>query len=101
MVEGYPGFEEVLRRLRERPDLHAVHLHPLMVVAGDHATCDMAGPEASSWRARLEAEGYAVRCTLRGLGEYAAVRRLFARHAVEEWNQLKKTQTDWNAEEET
>lgn len=52
-------------------------------------------------RARLEAEGYAVRCTLRGLGEYAAVRRLFARHAVEEWNQLKKTQTDWNAEEET
>ena len=100
-VEGYPGFEEVLRRLRERPDLHAVHLHPLMVVAGDHATCDMAGPEASSWRARLEAEGYAVRCTLRGLGEYAAVRRLFARHAVEEWNQLKKTQADWNAEEET
>lgn len=80
---------------------HAVHLHPLMVVAGDHATCDMAGPEASSWRARLEAEGYAVRCTLRGLGEYAAVRRLFARHAVEEWNQLKKTQADWNAEEET
>ncbi len=81
-VEGYPGFAEVLRRLSERPHIRAVRLHPLMVVAGDHANNDMAGEEEDSWRAQLEGAGYAVTCTLKGLGEYPAVRSLFARHAL-------------------
>ena len=81
-VEGYPGFSEVLRRLQERPEIRTVRLHPLMVVAGDHANNDMAGDEDDSWRAQLESAGYTVRCTLKGLGEYPAVRTLFARHAL-------------------
>lgn len=82
-VEGYPGFEEALRRLEELPGLRRVELRPLMVVAGDHAKNDLAGEESDSWKNRLAAEGYAVTCTLRGLGEYPAVRAIFTAHARE------------------
>ena len=82
-VEGYPGFDEALRRLKERPGLRRVELRPLMVVAGDHAKNDLAGEEPDSWKSRLAAEGYAVTCALRGLGEYPAVRAIFVRHAEE------------------
>lgn len=82
-VEGYPGFEEVLRRLEERGDVREVELRPLMIVAGDHAKNDLAGEEPDSWRSQLEARGYAVSCVLRGMGENAGVRRVFLRHARE------------------
>ena len=47
-VEGYPGLEEVFRRLGERETVRKVVLHPLMVVAGDHAKNDLAGDEPES-----------------------------------------------------
>jgi sirohydrochlorin cobaltochelatase len=52
-VEGYPGFGEALRRLKERPQVRRVELRPLMTVAGDHAKNDLAGDEEDSWRRRL------------------------------------------------
>ncbi|MBS6215643.1 MAG: sirohydrochlorin cobaltochelatase [Clostridiales bacterium] len=81
-VEGYPALDQVLRRLRERSGVRRVRLQPFMVVAGDHAANDMAGGEEDSWKSRLEREGYAVECVLRGLGEYPAFRALFAGHAL-------------------
>ncbi len=80
-VEGYPGLEEVLRRLSERPEVKRVILHPFMVVAGDHASNDMAGEEPDSWKSRLESAGYHVSCMLKGLGEYPALRAIFLTHA--------------------
>ena len=80
-MEGYPGFDEALRRLKERPAVRRVELRPLMVVAGDHAKNDLAGDEPDSWKSMLEAEGYQVSCVLRGLGENPGVRALFAAHA--------------------
>ena len=80
-VEGYPGFGEALRRLKERPQVRRVELRPLMTVAGDHAKNDLAGDEEASWRRRLEAEGYETVCVLTGLGEHPAVRALFVEHA--------------------
>ena len=82
-VEGYPGFGEALRRLAERPEVRRMVLYPLMVVAGDHAKNDLAGPEPDSWRSQLEAKGYEVSCVLSGLGEYPGIRRVFVRHALE------------------
>ena len=81
-VEGYPTLEEVLRRLEERPEIRRVRLYPLMIVAGDHATNDMAGDEEDSWKSCLERAGYSVRCHVAGLGELPGVRALFAAHAV-------------------
>ena len=60
-----------------------VVLHPLMVVAGDHAKNDLAGDEPESWRSRLLARGYQVDCEQKGLGEYPQIRALFVRHALE------------------
>ena len=79
-VEFEPGFDAVLERVRRRRPARAI-LAPLMVVAGDHAVNDMAGDEPDSWRSRLRAEGVEVTCVLRGLGEYPAVRALYAAHA--------------------
>ena len=81
-VEGYPGFREALRRLAERPEVRRMLLYPLMVVAGDHAKNDLAGPEPDSWRSQLETRGYEVSCVLSGLGEYPGI-RLFVLHALE------------------
>lgn len=82
-VEGYPGFGEVLRRLSERPGVRRVVLAPLMIVAGDHAKNDLAGPEPVSWKSQLEALGYETDCRLTGLGEYPGLRGIFVRHALE------------------
>lgn len=81
-VEGYPELPQVIDRLRRLPQVKRVRLHPLMVVAGNHAKNDMAGMEEDSWQSLLRQEGYEVSCVLRGLGEYEPVRRLFAQHAL-------------------
>lgn len=82
-VEGWPAFEDVLRQLRERNEKN-VHLAPLMLVAGDHALRDMAGEEPESWKSRLEAAGFAVRATLRGLGLLPEVQDMYRAHLEEE-----------------
>ena len=78
-VEAYPGLPQVLRRM-ERFKPKRVVLAPLMVAAGDHAQNDMAG-EADSWKTAFKAEGYKVQTVLKGLGEYPAIRALYAAHA--------------------
>lgn len=78
-VEGRPAFSEVRARLAAQGG-RRVHLVPLMLVAGDHAANDMAGPGPESWRTRLEAEGWTVRATVRGLGMLPAVQALYVDH---------------------
>lgn len=80
-VEGYPGFEEVSRRLAEQGNVRKVICYPLMVVAGDHVKNDLAGEDPDSWRSMLEAQGYHVRCVLEGLGEVPEIRAIFTDHA--------------------
>lgn len=77
-VEGWPDFQDVRAQLKKSA-CTGVHLAPLMLVAGDHALHDMAGGE-ESWKSQLEAEGYAVSCTLRGLGTLPAVQALYRAH---------------------
>ena len=77
-VEGYPGLENV-KKLLKKTGLKNT-MAPFMIVAGDHATNDLAGDEEDSWKSLLEAEGYEVRCILKGLGEYPQVRSLLAEH---------------------
>ena len=78
-VEGYPELEQVLSLLKKQ-DIKRVHLAPLMIVAGDHATNDMAGNEPDSWKSIFESHGYEVTCHLKGLGEYPEVQQMFLRH---------------------
>lgn len=82
-VEGFPGIEQVKRRLAAiRPS--GVTLVPFMVVAGDHARNDMSDESApDSWISMLRKEGYSVRVLLKGLGECAGLPGLFAGHIRE------------------
>lgn len=81
-VEGYPTLDEVIKQL-ERAGVAKVYLAPLMIVAGDHATNDMAGDEEDSWKVVLKSKGFEVEPLLKGLGEYAGVQDHFVRHAKE------------------
>lgn len=76
-VEGFPGLDYVLARLRRQTSqLTHVHLAPFMIVAGDHAQNDLAG----DWKAAFEREGYTVETHLQGLGDLPCIGELFADH---------------------
>ena len=79
LVEGHPAFTEVLKKLQGSGN-KKVLLKPLMVVAGDHATNDMAAASSDSWKSQLEAAGYQATPVMHGLGDNAAVRQLFLNH---------------------
>lgn len=63
-----------------------VVLRPLMVVAGDHASNDMAGDEEDSWKTILTNEGFEVECVLKGLGEIEAVQNTYSDHVKDAVN---------------
>lgn len=82
-VEGSTTIEAVVERLNAVSSVRGrVLLLPFMLVAGDHATNDMAGDE-DSFAALLKEEGYQPECILKGIGEYEAVRNIYIRHLRE------------------
>lgn len=88
-VEGSRDVEDLVRDLRAG-DLKKIRLQPLMVVAGDHARNDLAGPDEDSWAGRLRKEGFAVEANLVGLGEIPGIRAIFVRHAREACDDLTR-----------
>ncbi len=79
LVEGHPELAEVLDKLQQA-GVKKVLLKPLMVVAGDHATNDMAGEETDSWKSQLESAGYEAIPVMQGLGDTPEVRQRFITH---------------------
>lgn len=80
-VEGYPGLEDVKKSLAHyAPKITHVMLKPLMIVAGDHATNDMAGDEPDSWMSVLTRAGFDVDTVLEGLGSNNQFADLFVAH---------------------
>lgn len=78
-VEAKPDIEDILEALKElKPK--KVKLTPLMLVAGDHATNDMAGDEEDSWKTMISQEGIEVEVILKGLGEYEEIRDIYIDH---------------------
>ena len=78
-VEGYPDIHEVTAFIKKGGYKRAV-LYPFMIVAGDHANNDMAGNDDDSWKNVLENAGCAVKCNIRGLGEYEGIQDMFLEH---------------------
>ena len=81
-VEGYPKLTEVISVLKEL-NPSKVTLMPLMVVAGDHAINDMSSDEEDSWKSILEDKGFKVDFSLKGLGEYEDIRKIYIKHIKE------------------
>lgn len=79
VVEGSPSLDEVLVQLRA-DGVKKILLKPFMIVAGDHATNDMAGSEEDSWKSVMGREGFVVESVLQGLGENKAFAKIFVDH---------------------
>ncbi|NOX25176.1 MAG: sirohydrochlorin cobaltochelatase [Deltaproteobacteria bacterium] len=81
-VEGFPTRDDAIAKLK-KTGMRKVMLKALMVVAGDHARNDMAGPKASSWLSILTKEGFKVTPVIKGLGENDAFAAIFVNHAAD------------------
>lgn len=79
VVEGMPNLDDFLEPLREAKTKKII-LKPFMIVAGDHANNDMAGPDANSWKSILTKEGYKVQPIMQGLGSNDAFAAIFVAH---------------------
>jgi sirohydrochlorin cobaltochelatase len=89
-VEGRPSFDEVKKQLKENK-IKTIYMQPMMVVAGDHACNDMAGPEDDSWKTILSKQGIKCYPILKGLGENDAIANIFADHLQSAITALNKT----------
>ncbi len=81
-VEAKPDIDDLLGMISGEKYQRVV-MAPLMVVAGDHATNDMAGDEEDSWKSRFRAAGFETVCLLEGLGQLPAVQQMYVRHVKE------------------
>ncbi|CQR74409.1 Sirohydrochlorin cobaltochelatase [Sporomusa ovata DSM 2662] len=78
-VEGYPSLARIISKLKQK-QVKKVTLMPFMLVAGDHATNDMAGEEEDSAKSQLVAAGFAVEVYFSGLGENTAIQDIYVAH---------------------
>jgi sirohydrochlorin cobaltochelatase len=78
-VEGFPGVKEISRYL-DHFDKGKIVLKPFMIVAGDHATNDMASDEEDSWKSILTKQGFDVMPVLEGLGSNDQFAEIFVDH---------------------
>ncbi|MDV7103691.1 sirohydrochlorin cobaltochelatase [Vibrio sp. TH_r3] len=79
LVEGFPGFDMLLEKI-QADQITNVTIKPLMVVAGDHATNDMAGDEDDSWKVMLSTNNINVIPVLEGLGSKQTIQAIYLRH---------------------
>ncbi len=76
-LESFPNLDHTLPELR-RKGMDNLCVMPFMLVAGDHAQNDMAGPDEDSWVNILTAEGFTVTPKVVGLGALKTFQELFA-----------------------
>jgi len=78
-VEAYPALENVAKMVKNC-GYKKVVLSPFMLVAGDHATNDMAGEDEDSWKTYFESMGMETRVMMKGLGEYQDIQEMYIEH---------------------
>lgn len=78
-VEAYPSMETLLKMVKEYNPKKVI-LAPFMIVAGDHAKNDMTGDNPESWYNQFQAAGFQTEAVVKGLGEYAGIRRILVNH---------------------
>ena len=71
-IEGYPTLQTAIGQMRAMKG-RKVTLVPLLFVAGDHATNDI----AVGWKQRLQEEGFSVSLAIEGLGQIPEIQDLY------------------------
>ncbi len=82
VVEGLPSLDDIIAQMKLSKKKKII-VRPFMITAGDHATNDMAGPDADSWKSILTAEGFEVQPVLEGLGSNDAFVHIFVEHIAD------------------
>lgn len=83
-LENFPTPEDVLEHWEQEGHIHKkVHLHPLLLVCGDHALNDLFGDEEDSLTSVLNEAGYEVVQYKKGLGEYPEIQNIYAEHLAD------------------
>ena len=83
-LENFPTPEDVLQHWEQEGHIHKkVHLHPLLLVCGDHALNDLFGDEEDSLTSVLNEAGYEVVPYIKGLGEYPEIQAIYAEHLAD------------------
>lgn len=75
-VEGSVVLDDVISSLKNT-DNRRVDLMPLMLVAGDHVSNDMASDEDDSWKTLISNEGFLVEPITKGMLEYKDIENIF------------------------
>jgi len=78
-VEGANSFDKVLPEMI-KAGVKRVYLQPFMIVAGDHAQNDLAGPEEDSWASIVKNHDMTPVPHLKGLGQIAGIQHIFLDH---------------------
>lgn len=78
-VEGYPELGRIIEKIKQK-QIKKVLLIPFLLVAGEHATKDMAGEDEHSAKSQLTAAGFEVELYVRGLGENTAIQDIYVAH---------------------
>ncbi|HWR44887.1 sirohydrochlorin cobaltochelatase [Sporomusa sp.] len=78
-VEGFPELSHVIEKLKKN-QVRRVTLMPFLLVAGDHATNDMAGDDKDSAKSQLLEAGLTVDVYFHGLGENTAIQDIYVQH---------------------
>ena len=95
-VEAFPSADDVIL-LAKKAGFKSVTLTPLMLVAGDHANNDMAGDDEDSWKNQFLRAGFKkVNPLVKGLGEYEAVRKIYAEHIKSALDSFSETNSEIN-----
>jgi len=78
-IDGFPGLEDVMAEAKAA-GVPRVRLLPFLLVAGGHASKDIAGDGSGSWKRSFEEAGYEVDLNLLGMGENPRVVEVFLEH---------------------
>ena len=78
-VEGEKTLEDIMVELVDKK-INNVRIKPFMLVAGDHATNDMASNDEDSWKSILEKNNIKSEPKIKGLGETKEIRDIFIEH---------------------
>lgn len=81
-IDGYPQIDNVLPLLLAS-SYRKVLVAPLMVVAGTHASDDIASDRPDSVKSILEKAGFSVTTSLEGMGEIPKIREKYYDHLEE------------------
>lgn len=81
-LENFPHYEDVVQEWQRLGGNQPkkIHLHPLLLVAGDHALNDLFGDEDDSVAAQLEGDDFEVIRHVEGLGAYESIQRIYMAH---------------------